>query len=57
MRNFAAKFYRQDAAVQLQQDTRFLETAQLESRAAVEAKNAEAAKVGKPDAWGTLPDQ
>ena len=28
----------------LQQDTRFLETAQLESRAAVEAKNAEAAK-------------
>ena len=41
LRNFAAKFYRQDAAMQLQQSTRFLETAQLESRAAVETKNAE----------------
>ena len=60
---FAAKFNRLDAAVQLQQDTRSLETAQLEPRVAEEAKNAEAAKSGlaKPhdDAWETLnlPDQ
>ena len=60
---FAANFNRLDAALQLQQDTRSLETAQLEPRVAEEAMNAEAAKSGlaKPhdDAWGTLrlPDQ
>ena len=41
LRNFAAKFNRLDAAVQPQQSTRSLETAQLELRT---AKDAEAAK-------------
>ena len=58
LRNFAAKFDKLDVAARLQQSTRSLQTAQLESRAAEEAKNAEAAKSGlaKPhdDAWGTL---
>ena len=46
LRNFAAKLNRLDAAVQLQQNTRSLETAQLELRT---AKDAEAAKKGKPE--------
>ena len=44
LRNIAAKFTRQDATLQLEQVTRSLETAQLESRAAEEAKDEEAAK-------------
>ena len=43
LRNFAAKFNRLDAAVQLQQGAGSLETAQLELRPAVEAKDEEAA--------------
>ena len=39
--DFAARFSRQDTAVQLQQDTRSPETAQLEFRAAEENKNGE----------------
>ena len=46
LRNFAAKLNRLDAAVQPQQNTRSLETAQLELRT---AKDAEAAKKGKPE--------
>jgi hypothetical protein len=46
LRDFAARFNRLDAAVQLQQGAGSLETAQLELRAAVEAKDAEAAKSG-----------
>ena len=49
LRDFAARFNRQDAAVQLQQGTGSLETAQLgapQRRAAVETKNAEAPKSG-----------
>ena len=46
LRDFAARFNRLDAAVQLQQGEGSLETAQLELRAAVEAKDAEAAKSG-----------
>ena len=49
LRDFAAKFNRQDAAVQLQQSTRSLETSQLEFQDAVVAKDAEAAKRGKPE--------
>ena len=37
--------------MQLQQGAGSLETAQLESRAAVETKDEEAAKGGKPDVW------
>ena len=44
LRNIAAKFNRQDATLQLEQDTRSLESAQLESRAAEEAKDEEATK-------------
>ena len=44
LRDFTARFNKLDATLQLDQDTRSLETAQLESRAAVKAKNAEAAK-------------
>ena len=44
LRNIAAWFNRIDATLQLEQDTRSLETAQLESRAAEEAKDEEAAK-------------
>ena len=46
LRNFAAKLNRLDAAVQPQQNTRSLETAQFELRI---AKDAEAAKKGKPE--------
>ena len=46
MRDFAARFNRLDAAEQLQQGAGSLERAQLELRAAVEAKDAEAAKSG-----------
>ena len=46
LRDLAARFNRLDAAVQLQQGAGSLETAQLELRAAVEAKDAEAAKSG-----------
>ena len=46
LRNFAAKLNRLDAAVQPQQNTRSLETAQFELRI---AKGAEAAKKGKPE--------
>ena len=46
LRDFAARFNRLDAAVQRQQGAGSLETAQLELRAAVEAKDAEAAKSG-----------
>ena len=52
LRDFAARFGRQDTAVQLQQDTRSPETAQLgapQRRDAVDAKDAEAAKRGKPE--------
>ena len=55
LRNFAAKFNRQDAAVQLQYGAGSLETAQLgahQRRAAVETKVEEAAKRGKT--CGTL---
>ena len=44
LRNIAATFDRMDATLLLEQDTRSLETAQLESRAAEEAKDEEAAK-------------
>ena len=44
MRDYAARFNKQDTAIQLQLDTRSRETAQLESRAAEEAKDEEAAK-------------
>ena len=44
LRNIAAKCNRQDATLQLEQDTRSLESAQLESRAAEEAKDEEATK-------------
>ena len=44
LRNIAARFNRMDATLQLEQDTRSLETAQLESRAAEEVKDEEAAK-------------
>ena len=49
LRNFAARFKRLDAAVQLQQGAGYLETAQLgapQRRAAVDAKDEEAAKSG-----------
>ena len=46
LRDFAARFNRLDAAVQLQQGAGSLETAQLEHRAAVEAKDEETAKNG-----------
>ena len=46
LRDFAARFIKLDAAVQRQQGAGSLETAQLELRAAVEAKDAEAAKSG-----------
>ena len=46
LRNFAAKLNRLDAAVQPQQSTRSLETAQLGLRT---VKDAEAAKKGKPE--------
>ena len=36
-------------SLQLEQDTRFLEPAQLEFQNAVDAKDAEAAKRGKPE--------
>ena len=45
LRNFAARFN----SLQLEQDTRSLETAQLEFQDAVDAKDAEAAKRGKPE--------
>ena len=51
LRDFAARFHRLDTTVQLQQGAGSLETAQLESRAAVETKDEEAAKRGKPDVW------
>ena len=51
LRDFAARFDRLDTTVQLQQGAGSLETAQLESRAAVETKDDEAAKRGKPDVW------
>ena len=51
LRDFAARFDRLDTTVQLQQGAVSLETAQLESRAAVETKDEEAAKRGKPDVW------
>ena len=51
LRDFAARFDRLDTTVQLQQGAGSLETAQLESRAAVETKDEEAAKRGKPDVW------
>ena len=44
LRNFAAMFN----SLQLEQDTRSLETAQLEFQDAVDAKDAEVAKRGKP---------
>ena len=44
LRNIAARFNRMDATLQLEQDTRSLETAQLESRAAEEANDEGAAK-------------
>ena len=44
MRNFAARFN----TLQLEQETRSLETAQLEFQDAVDAKDAEVAKRGKP---------
>ena len=47
--NIAARFNRLNVATRPQQDTRSLETSQLEFQDAVEAKDAEAAKVGKPD--------
>ena len=56
--DFAARFSRQDTEVQLQQDTRSPETAQLgapQRRAAVETKVEEAAKRGKSDVWN--PDE
>ena len=46
LRDFAARFDRLDTTVQLQQGAGSLEAAQLESRAAVEAKDEEAAKRG-----------
>ena len=46
LRDFAARFNKQDTAVQLLQDIRSLETAQFEFRAAVETKDAEFAKSG-----------
>ena len=49
LRNIAAMFNRMDATLELEQDTKPLETAQLESRAAEEAKDAEAAKRSKPE--------
>ena len=68
LRNIAARFNRMDATLQLEQDTRSLETAQLESRVAEEAKDEEAAKntgeirrcfetPGDHDVWETLPEQ
>ena len=51
LRDFAARFDRLDTKVQLQQGAGSLETAQLESRAAVETKDQEAAKRGNPDVW------
>ena len=45
LRNFAARFN----SLQLEQDTRSLETAQLEFQDAVDAKDAETAKRGKPE--------
>ena len=44
LRNIAARLNRMDATLQLEQDTRSLETAQLESRAAEEAKDEDVAK-------------
>ena len=44
LRNIAARFNRMDATLQLEQDTRSLETVRLESQAAEEAKDEEAAK-------------
>ena len=45
----AARLNRMDATLQLEQDTRSLETAQLGFQDAVDAKDAEAAKRGKPE--------
>ena len=47
--NIAARLNRMDATLQLEQDTRSLETAQLGFQDAVDAKDAEAAKRGKPE--------
>ena len=54
LRDFAARFDRLDTTVQLQQGAGSLETAQLESRAAVETKDEEAAKRGASQMCGTL---
>ena len=47
--NIAARLNRMDATLQLEQDTRSLETAQLGFQDAVDAKDAEAAKRSKPE--------
>ena len=47
LRDFAARFDRLDTTVQLQQGAVSLETAQLESRAAVETKDEEAVESGQ----------
>ena len=49
LENIAARLNRMDATLQLEQDTRSLETAQLGFQDAVDAKDAEAAKRGKPE--------
>ena len=49
LRNIAARFNRQDATLQLEQDTRSLETAQLGFQDAVDAEDAEADQRGKPE--------
>ena len=54
LRDFAIRFNRLDAAVQLLQGAGCQETAQFRAsqrRAAVETKDEEAAKRGKPDVW------
>ena len=57
LRDFAASFDRLDTTVQLQRGAGSLETAQLESRAAVEAKDEEAAKRGLAKLYELLVEQ
>ena len=57
LRDFAARFDRLDTTVQLQQGAGSLDTAQLESRAAVEAKDEEAAKRGLTKLYELLVEQ
>ena len=57
LRDFAARFDRLDTTVQLQQGAGSLETAQLECRAVVEAKDEEAAKRGLAKLYELLVEQ